>query len=91
MPLGAASKKLSKFDTNTFLSTINGGRTILVFSKKQAAQGDSADAVFLHKGRKKTSRFKGLGSTNGAQKFRDLTQAVGIRRGRKAREHWKKI
>jgi CRP/FNR family transcriptional regulator, cyclic AMP receptor protein len=47
MPLVAASKKLSKFDTKTFLSTINGGRKIVVFSKKQAifAQGDSADAV----------------------------------------------
>jgi CRP/FNR family cyclic AMP-dependent transcriptional regulator len=51
MPLVAASKKLSKFDTKTFLSTINGGRKIVVFSKKQAifAQGDSADAVFYIK------------------------------------------
>jgi CRP/FNR family cyclic AMP-dependent transcriptional regulator len=51
MPLVAASKKLSKFDTKTFLSTINGGRKIVVFSKKQAifAQGDSADAVFYVK------------------------------------------
>jgi hypothetical protein len=31
MPLVAASKKLSKFDANTFLSTISGGRKILVF------------------------------------------------------------
>ena len=28
MPLVAASKKLSKFDPKTFLSTINGGRKI---------------------------------------------------------------
>jgi CRP/FNR family transcriptional regulator, cyclic AMP receptor protein len=51
MPLVAASKKLSKFDTKTFLSTINGGRKIVLFSKKQAifAQGDSADAVFYIK------------------------------------------
>jgi len=51
MPLVAGSKKLSKFDTKTFLSTINGGRKIMVFSKKQAifAQGDSADAVFYIK------------------------------------------
>jgi CRP/FNR family cyclic AMP-dependent transcriptional regulator len=51
MPLVAASKKLSKFDTKTFLSTINGGRKVVVFSKKQAifAQGDSADAVFYIK------------------------------------------
>jgi CRP/FNR family cyclic AMP-dependent transcriptional regulator len=48
MPLVAASKKLSKFDPKTFLSTINGGRKIEDFSKKQAifAQGDSSDAVF---------------------------------------------
>jgi hypothetical protein len=48
MPLVAASKKLSKFDPKTFLSTINGGRKIEDFSKKQTvfAQGDSSDAVF---------------------------------------------
>jgi len=42
------AKKLSKFDTKTFLSTINGGRTITAFSKKQAifVQGDPSDAVF---------------------------------------------
>lgn len=47
MPLVAASKKL-KFDPKTFLSTINGGRKIEGFSKKQTifAQGDSSDAVF---------------------------------------------
>jgi hypothetical protein len=44
----AAAKKLSKFDTKTFLSTINGGRKIKAFPKKQTifAQGDSSDAVF---------------------------------------------
>jgi CRP/FNR family transcriptional regulator, cyclic AMP receptor protein len=48
MPLVAASKKLIKFDTETFLSTINGGRKIEAFPKKQTifAQGDSSDAVF---------------------------------------------
>src|ERR1700692_955074 len=48
MPLMAASKKLRKFDTKTFLSTINGGRKIEAFPKKQTifAQGDSSDAVF---------------------------------------------
>src|ERR1700675_1695274 len=48
MPLVAASKRLVKFDTKTFLSTINGGRKIEAFPKKQAifAQGDSADAVY---------------------------------------------
>jgi CRP/FNR family cyclic AMP-dependent transcriptional regulator len=44
----AAAKKLSKFDTKTFLSTIDGGRKIAAFSKKQTifVQGDLADAVF---------------------------------------------
>jgi CRP-like cAMP-binding protein len=43
-----AAKKLSKFDPKTFLSTINGGRKIEAFPKKQTifAQGDSSDAVF---------------------------------------------
>jgi CRP/FNR family transcriptional regulator, cyclic AMP receptor protein len=44
----AAARKLSQFDTKTFLSTLNGGRKILAFAKKQAifVQGDSSDAVF---------------------------------------------
>jgi CRP/FNR family transcriptional regulator, cyclic AMP receptor protein len=48
MPLVAKAKKLIKFDTKTFLSTINGGRKIEAFDKKQRifAQGDSSDAVF---------------------------------------------
>jgi CRP-like cAMP-binding protein len=49
-----ATKKISKFDTKTFLSTINGGRKIAAFAKKQAifAQGDSSDAVFyIQKGK----------------------------------------
>ena len=49
MPLVVASKKLIKFDTKTFLSTIDGGgRKIAAFPKKQTifVQGDSADAVF---------------------------------------------
>jgi CRP/FNR family cyclic AMP-dependent transcriptional regulator len=43
-----AAKKLIKFDTKTFLSTINDGRKIEAFPKKQTifAQGDSSDAVF---------------------------------------------
>jgi CRP/FNR family cyclic AMP-dependent transcriptional regulator len=51
MTLVAASKKLSKFDSKTFLSTINGGRRIEAFPKKQTifAQGDSGDAVFYIK------------------------------------------
>src|ERR1035438_8955443 len=51
MTLVAASKKLSKFDPKTFLSTINGGRKIEAFPKKQTifVQGDSSDAVFYIK------------------------------------------
>src|ERR1700738_3074952 len=48
----AESKKLSKFDPKTFLSTINGGgRKIEAFPKNQTilAQGDSSDAVFYIK------------------------------------------
>jgi CRP-like cAMP-binding protein len=43
-----AATKVSKFDTKTFLSTINGGRKIEAFPKKQPifAQGDSSDSVF---------------------------------------------
>jgi CRP/FNR family transcriptional regulator, cyclic AMP receptor protein len=43
-----AVKKHSKFDTKTFLSTINSGRLIATFAKKQSifAQGDFSDAVF---------------------------------------------
>src|SRR6478609_2475504 len=46
-----AAKKISKFDPKTFLSTINGGRKIEAFSRKQTifAQGDSSDAVFYIK------------------------------------------
>jgi CRP-like cAMP-binding protein len=50
----AAAKKLSKFDAKTFLSTIDGGRKIETFGKKQAifAQGDLSDAVFyIQKGK----------------------------------------
>src|ERR1700722_6322108 len=51
MTLVAGSKKLIKFDTKTFLSTINGGRKIEAFPKKETifAQGDSSDAVFYIK------------------------------------------
>jgi CRP-like cAMP-binding protein len=46
-----AAKKLSKFDPKTFLSTINGGRKIEAFSRKETifVQGDSSDAVFYIK------------------------------------------
>jgi CRP/FNR family cyclic AMP-dependent transcriptional regulator len=52
----AAAKKLSKFDPKTFLSTIDGGRKIEAFPKKQTifVQGDSSDAVFyIQKGKVK--------------------------------------
>ena len=46
-----AAKKFGKFDTKTFLSTIDGDRKIAVFPRKQAifVQGDSGDAVFYIK------------------------------------------
>ena len=49
--LVVAAKKLSQFDPKTFLSTIDGGRKIEAFLKKQTifAQGDSSDAVFYVK------------------------------------------
>ena len=50
------SKKLSTFDPKTFLSTVNGGRKIEAFAKRQTifAQGDSSDAVFyIQEGRVK--------------------------------------
>ena len=49
MSLVVRSKKLVKFDTRTFLSTIDGGgRKITAFGKKQSifVQGDPSDAVF---------------------------------------------
>jgi len=44
----AAVKKHSEFDPKTFLSTIDGGRKLAAFSKKQTifVQGDPSDAVF---------------------------------------------
>jgi CRP/FNR family cyclic AMP-dependent transcriptional regulator len=47
----AAAKKLVKFDSETFLSTLNGGRKFESFSKKQTifAQGGPSDAVFYIK------------------------------------------
>jgi CRP/FNR family cyclic AMP-dependent transcriptional regulator len=47
----APTKQLIKFDPKTFLSTVNDGRKIEAFPKKQMifAQGDSSDAVFYIK------------------------------------------
>jgi CRP/FNR family cyclic AMP-dependent transcriptional regulator len=46
--LVVTAKKPRKFDTKTFLSTIDGGRKIAAFRKAQTifVQGDSSDAVF---------------------------------------------
>jgi len=43
-----AAKSLSQFDPNTFLSTMDGGRKIAAFTKKQPifVQGDPSDCVF---------------------------------------------
>jgi CRP/FNR family transcriptional regulator, cyclic AMP receptor protein len=48
MRLVAASKRLKEFDPKTFLSTIDGGRKIAAFRKKQTIfpQGSPSDAVF---------------------------------------------
>ncbi len=49
-----AAKNLSKFDPKTFLSTLDGGRKIVAFPKKQAifVQGDPCDCVFyIQKGK----------------------------------------
>jgi CRP/FNR family cyclic AMP-dependent transcriptional regulator len=54
MTPAAATKKLRTFDPKTFLSTIDGGRKIATFLKKETifAQGDSSDAVFyIQKGK----------------------------------------
>jgi CRP/FNR family cyclic AMP-dependent transcriptional regulator len=51
MTLIAPSENLVTFDSKRFLSTINGGRKIEAFAKKQTifAQGDPSDAVFYIK------------------------------------------
>jgi CRP/FNR family transcriptional regulator, cyclic AMP receptor protein len=59
-----AAKNLSKFDPKTFLSTMDGGRKIAAFRKKQTifAQGDSSDAVFyIQKGKVKLTVVSQIG------------------------------
>jgi len=59
-----AAKKLSKFDPKTFLSTIDGGRKIAAFPKKQPifVQGDPSDAVFyIQKGKVKLTVVSTIG------------------------------
>src|SRR6202790_5400225 len=64
MTLVAASKRLIKFDTKTFLSTINGGRKIEAFPKKKTllSQGGLSDAVFyIQKGKVKLTVVSKIG------------------------------
>jgi CRP/FNR family transcriptional regulator, cyclic AMP receptor protein len=59
-----AAKKLSKFDPKTFLSTMDGGRKIAAFPKKQPifVQGDSSDCVFyIQKGKVKLTVVSKIG------------------------------
>jgi CRP/FNR family transcriptional regulator, cyclic AMP receptor protein len=56
-PAGLA-KKRRKFDPKIFLSTIEGGRTMVAFPKKQTifAQGDVCDSAFhIHEGKVRLS------------------------------------
>jgi len=60
----AAAKKRGKFDPKTFLSTIDGGRKIAAFPKKQQifVQGDSSNAVFyIQKGKVKLTVLSKIG------------------------------
>src|ERR1700690_1110423 len=64
MPFVAASKRLTKFDTKTFLSTINGGRKMVAFAKKQTifVQGDPSDTVlYIQKGKIKLTVVSQIG------------------------------
>jgi len=63
------AKKRSKFDPKTFLSTIDGGRKLAPFPKKQAifVQGDSSDAVFyIQKGKVKPAPVRARGRIGGS-------------------------
>jgi CRP/FNR family cyclic AMP-dependent transcriptional regulator len=63
-PVAAAAKKRSKFDPKTFLSTIDRGREIAAFHRKQTifAQGYSADSVFyIQKGKVKLTAVSKTG------------------------------
>ena len=64
MTLVVAAKRRSKFDTQTFHSTIDGGRKIEAFPKKQTifVQGDLSDAVFyIQKGKVKLTVVSQIG------------------------------
>ena len=64
MTLVVAARKRTKFDPKTFLSTIDGGRKIAAFPKKQTifVQGDRSDAVFyIQKGKVKLTVVSTIG------------------------------
>jgi CRP/FNR family transcriptional regulator, cyclic AMP receptor protein len=64
MAPGTAVKKRRKFNPQTFLSTIDQGRTIATFTQKQRvfAQGDPSDAVFyIQKGKIKLTVLSASG------------------------------
>ena len=72
-----AAKKFSKFDPKVFLSTIDGGRKIEAFPKKQTifVQGDLSDAVFyIQEGKVKLTVVSETGkeATIGILKERDF-------------------
>jgi CRP-like cAMP-binding protein len=72
-----SGKKISKFDPQTFLSTLDGGRTIIAFPRKQTifSQGDLSDAVFyIQKGKVKLTVVskKGKEATIGILKEGDF-------------------
>jgi hypothetical protein len=50
MTPAVAAKKLSKFDSKTFLSTIDGGRKIAAFPKKRATIGILSERDFFGEG-----------------------------------------
>jgi CRP-like cAMP-binding protein len=59
-----ATRKRRKFDLKTFLSTIDGGRRIGTFTRKQTifGQGDSADSFFcLQRGKVKLTAISASG------------------------------
>jgi CRP/FNR family cyclic AMP-dependent transcriptional regulator len=62
--MAKAKKKKRPFDVQTFLSTVDGGRTISTYQPKQKiySQGDRADAVFyIQKGSVKVCVTSELG------------------------------
>jgi CRP/FNR family transcriptional regulator, cyclic AMP receptor protein len=68
-----AAKKLRQFDPKTFLSTIDRGRKIVAFPKKQTifTQGDPSDAVFyIQEGKVKLTVVAKNGKADGRRAIR---------------------